>query len=207
MQERRTVPGAHRVIQRRKSEIAQPIDGEEWRVIPLFEDYEVSSMGRVRRGKPARTSRVGTLIVGGRMKNGYLSVTLCRNGETVRKTVHRLVAAAFIGPAPQGLDVCHYDGVKTNNAAANLRYDTRSGNMADSKRMGKLTAMRGRFGALNNSAIAVEGISADGSVVHSFGAIIEAEQHGFQATNITKCIRGLRRTCGGLTWRVAGSVT
>ncbi len=42
--------------------------------------------------------------------------------------VHALVALAFIGPRPDGYDVMHIDGTRTNNAVGNLRYGTRSEN-------------------------------------------------------------------------------
>nr|WP_232111245.1 HNH endonuclease signature motif containing protein [Nocardia wallacei] len=58
---------------------------------------------------------------------------------TVRKlrTAHSLVAEAFIGPRPEGLQVCHNDGDPTNNMLANLRYDTPSENQTDIVRHGK----------------------------------------------------------------------
>jgi hypothetical protein len=39
------------------------------------------------------------------------------------------------------MDVCHGDGVRTNNVLTNLRYDTRKANMADAARHGTI-----RFG-------------------------------------------------------------
>ena len=45
--------------------------------------------------------------------------------------VHVLVALTFIGPRPQGLEICHRDGNPANNAVDNLRYDTRTGNLLD----------------------------------------------------------------------------
>ena len=61
---------------------------------------------------------------------GHLQVALCLNGEK-RFYVHHLVAAAFIGPRPDGLMICHGPTGFTDNRAVNLRYDTRSENSHD----------------------------------------------------------------------------
>jgi len=45
--------------------------------------------------------------------------------------VHHLVAAAFIGPRPEGSEVCHGPGGFLDNRAVNLRYDTHHENIRD----------------------------------------------------------------------------
>lgn len=45
--------------------------------------------------------------------------------------VHQLVARAFIGPCPPGLEVRHKDGNPANNHIDNLEYGTRADNMQD----------------------------------------------------------------------------
>ena len=52
--------------------------------------------------------------------------------------VHQLVAEAFLGPCPQGMEVCHNDGDRANNKLENLRYDTRKANHADKRVHGTL---------------------------------------------------------------------
>lgn len=105
---------------------------EHWRPVVGFEGrYEVSDLGGVRN------CRTGKGLRPGRSANGYLSVALGRKS----KLVQHLVAGAFIGPRPPGMLVCHNDGSRTNNRAANLRYDTYAGNSADTERHG--TRMRG----------------------------------------------------------------
>lgn len=65
--------------------------------------------------------------------DGYLQVGLMKDGRQYRRRVNRLVAAAFIGPIPDGMDVCHNDGTRDNNTLDNLRIDTKSSNQADRK--------------------------------------------------------------------------
>lgn len=61
--------------------------------------------------------------------NGHMQVSLSRPHKVVY--VHRLVLIAFVGPPPDGMEVCHNDGDPTNNVLSNLRWDTRTGNMRD----------------------------------------------------------------------------
>lgn len=105
---------------------------EEWRPVPEFDAYEVSSLGRIRRVTPACGATVGKCLKPTRMKSGYMLVTLRKDGKSTYKTVHSIVAAAFIGPRPPGLDVRHGDHVRSNNRADNLEYGTRKENMEDS---------------------------------------------------------------------------
>lgn len=105
---------------------------EQWRSVPGFEGwYEVSDAGRVRSLPRRAIHRKSTIAVAGRImvpvpqtRGGYLAVIICRNGQMKRERIHRLVAAAFIGPCPPGLQVNHIDGNSTNNRPANLEYVT-----------------------------------------------------------------------------------
>ena len=96
---------------------------EEWREIEGFTIYEVSNLGRVRN---KLTSRV---IGGHTLKNGYIQVGLMNNKKQIFKMVHRLVSGAFIGRLPEGKEINHIDGNKTNNCVDNLEYVTHSENM------------------------------------------------------------------------------
>lgn len=71
-------------------------------------------------------------------ENGYLGINTA--GNTIRY-VHAMVLEAFIGPCPDGLECCHNDGVRTNNALTNLRWDTHASNTEDSRQHG--TMVRG----------------------------------------------------------------
>ena len=92
--------------------------------------YEVSSLGRVRtlprHGKPGRILKLQQA-----KRGGYPAVSMSRNSIGRTFKVHVLVAAAFLGPKPDGLEVLHADDDKNNNVATNLRYGTRSENLDD----------------------------------------------------------------------------
>lgn len=110
---------------------------ETWRSLPGWVGiYEVSDEGSVRSlDRVVETARGSRFYVGQALNptpdsDGYLLVQLSRPRRLVG--VHRLVMLAFRGPCPPGLEVCHGDGVPSNNRLSNLRYGTRSSNSLDS---------------------------------------------------------------------------
>lgn len=108
--------------------------GERWAPVPGYEGrYEVSTAGRVRSYAFSRPKILSQSI---RRDDGYPRVTLILAG--VRKTVavHRLVATAFLGPRPDGLETRHLDGNAGNPRLENLRYGTPSQNAFDRIRHG-----------------------------------------------------------------------
>lgn len=121
---------------------------EEWRPISDFDGlYEVSSLGNVRsvsRLLPFMSKKGNwfvrrtqtKLLAKNSMNAGYHIVHLYRDDARTVRTVHSVVAAAFIGPRPAGLDVDHRNGKRQDNRAENLRYLTRSENCLAGKRRG-----------------------------------------------------------------------
>lgn len=110
----------------------------EWRPVVGYEGiYEVSPAGQVR-SVPRRGKTRGMILKPKprKQRSGHLLLNLRRDGVMKTKTVHRIVAAAFLGPCPDGLQVRHVDGDPTNNAVTNLAYGTSSENRLDSVRHG-----------------------------------------------------------------------
>lgn len=115
---------------------------EVWRDIPGYEGaYQVSTLGRVRSldRVVSRVNKDGSVIqqqLKGRVlrqtnnhRVPYLTVTLSPGWKSAR--VHKIVAAAFLGDCPDGMEICHIDGNCFNNSVANLRYGTHEENVAD----------------------------------------------------------------------------
>ena len=97
---------------------------EAWKsVSPEFGNYDVSSLGRIRRTKSGRIRKA--FYDNG---IGYQRTVLSVGGKVVTVYVHRLVAMAFCD-GDQSLEVNHKDGDKRNNAPENLEWVSRSRNM------------------------------------------------------------------------------
>ncbi len=140
-------------------------DGRDWswcyvwsKSIDCFPGYRIgidgsvwtcAALGRGKNRSKRRRNSIGKwrmLIPQERAKHGHLSVCLTDfNGVSMNKLVHCLVLEAFIGPRPNGMESCHWDGNPKNNKLDNLRWDTPTGNRADQIRHGTLYGM-GLFG-------------------------------------------------------------
>ncbi len=119
---------------------------ECWKPVPGHEDfYQVSDRGRVRRIVGGKGTYAGRVLRPSDNCYGYFIVTLCRNGRRKRRRVHILVAHAFLGPCPPGLEVNHKNGMGRDNKVGNLEYATRSENLKHSYRVleREVVAVRG----------------------------------------------------------------
>jgi hypothetical protein len=108
---------------------------EEWRPIPGWPGYSASSLGRIYSDRPWRGTP-GRILSGGFDRKGYRRVIVNDAPRRCERYVHHLVAEAFHGPRPVGMDTRHLDGDKTNNSPTNLRYGSRSENELDKVRHG-----------------------------------------------------------------------
>lgn len=95
-----------------------------WSQIENFPEYEVNEVGEVRRIGKGRHKLSGHTLTP-KLRYGYPTVTLYDEaGKMHTKTVHRLVAVAFL-TKPDGCDiVCHRNGIRTDSRAANLYWGT-----------------------------------------------------------------------------------
>ena len=97
------------------------LDGEVWRPIVGYKNYQISNFGRVKSFKQDKIIiRKPKLNV-----QGYLRVDLCKGGKQKDFRVHRLVAQAFIPNPDNKPEVNHIDGYKMNCFVGNLEWATR----------------------------------------------------------------------------------
>lgn len=117
---------------------------EQWKDVVGYEgSYEVSDLGRVRSVQrlvvfsDGRRRRYEPIVLRTYTDDyGYPKVTLKRSSVGLRVHVHVLVAAAFVGPRPEGYQVLHNNGNGKDCRAANLRYGTSLDNHADALKHG-----------------------------------------------------------------------
>ena len=101
---------------------------KEWRKVVGFEEfYEVSSLGRVRRSAPARGTQVGKILGIRHDRCGYVQVLL-HGDHLAYRTVHSLVAEAFLGPR-SGREVNHKNRVRDDNRVDNLEWISHAENV------------------------------------------------------------------------------
>lgn len=116
----------------------------EWRAVPGFPEYAASSDGDIQRTWPDKRNHKITQrpLKHSLTVSGYHQVGLSRNGKGVSARVNRIICETFHGPPPTARHhAAHNDGVKSNNAASNLRWATGKENEADKDKHG--TARKG----------------------------------------------------------------
>lgn len=96
---------------------------EQWKEIKDFENYYISNLGRVKNNKNEILKQYKNT------KTGYVFVNLYKDEKNHIKTVHRLVAFAFVDNPGDKTEVDHIDNNKDNNKSENLQWVTHKENV------------------------------------------------------------------------------
>ena len=173
---------------------------KEWKDIPGFPIYEISSDGEIRNKK--RQSILKGQI---NKKSGYVQYILYCFDEQHNKckkgiNVHRLVAKLFLPDFNEELDVNHIDGNKQNNSVSNLEMVSRSENLKHSFRLGlranQIKEQKEKYGK------AIIQYDLNGNKLNEFSSITEAAKVlGTYMQNISAAVNGRQKTAVGYIWR------
>jgi hypothetical protein len=156
------------------------------------------------------------------INSGYEMTWLSKNNKSKGRTVHRLVAEAFITNPDNLPQVNHKDGNKLNNCVENLEWTSRSQNMKHLFRIGlgegtRLKArermkMIGKAYAQKNgdhlrklskkTSKPVYQLDMDGNIINRFDSINEANRVT-GATGIHYVLNGKYSQAGGFKWKSA----
>lgn len=169
-----------------------------------YPNYEIEPDGRVFSKYSNRYLKPSLC------NNGYYTVELFNDKKSKRKTVHRLVAEAYI-PNPDNLpQVNHKDENKLNNDVSNLEWCTSEYNMTYGtfiERRVKHTDYTKpiyREIAYKNSMSRrkpVARYTKEGIYIDSFESAAEAQRNlGFASRHITEVCEGKRKSSNGYVW-------
>lgn len=166
---------------------------EEWKTVvvdgEVFENYEVSNMGKIRSLNYRHTGEVKELRL--RVdKDGYLRVTLSKSGKQKRCGIHRLVAYAFIpnDNPTEKTEVNHLNEIKTDNRVENLEWVTCKQNNNHGTRTERQT-----------KAVSKKVRCIETGIVYESTREVERKT-GLNHSGICMCCRGEYKTCGGYHW-------
>ena len=186
---------------------------EIWKDVVGYEGlYEVSNLGRIRSlDRVVAHYTAGTAIRKGKMRSlsfdgNYLSVSFSRDGKTVTRRVHRVVAEAFIPNPNNYSDVDHIDCNKLNNHIDNLRWCTSADNTRYARENGLIHQRpyaersewsRERSAAARRRAV----IRNDGKWYKS--TTDAAKDLGVSRGAVSHVLCGLNETCQGYSFTYA----
>lgn len=176
---------------------------EEWRPIEGYENYEVSSLGRVRsKGRYVNTRSYGKRFIEGQIIEGrpnkkrgnYVYVSLCAKSRHKQFKVHRLVAQAFIPNPDSKPQINHIDNDPTNNRTDNLEWVTAQEN-SDWK------VACGRSDNKQKKPIKATEIKTGNYII--FESSLAAVKNGFSRPAIWRCMTGEYSHHHGYTFEFA----
>lgn len=182
-------------------------------------NYQISNLGRIKSltcwagnkyiKKYIKREKILKLSP---KKNGYLIVALQNKKIIKYKTVHRLVAEAFI-PNPENYPVVnHIDGNKINNNVDNLEWCTYKHNNQEAIRLGLspdpntiLKRWTGKFGKNHNRSKHIYQIDKDSNkiIAEYYGVPKVVRKTGLCEGALYAVLNNRRKTTGGYIWKYA----
>ncbi len=177
-----------------------------WKEIKDYPLYEVSEDGIVRRKqgafRPVNNRPPGEFLVP-KIKNEYYQVMLYNENGRKCKSVHRLVAEAFI-PNPENLpQINHKDENKLNNRVDNLEWCTAKYNASYGTAIERRINSHNRNGSKRAEQPVLQ--IKDGVVIAEYKSISEAaRQNNIDGSCIRHYFYGKSKSCLGCDWKKKG---
>lgn len=147
------------------------IVSEEWRSIKEYDDYEVSSLGRIRNKK------TNNILKGLDNGLGYKRVFLAH--PTKKKKfmyIHRIVADAFIPNKSNKPCINHIDNNPNNNAVDNPEWCT-------------------------HQKKPVISVNINTGEIKKYNGVNDVRKYGFDPSCVCLCCKGKRKKHKGYYWR------
>ena len=174
---------------------------ELWKDVKDYEGlYQVSTLGRVRsldKYVNTKNRNVDKVLKRGKIlkptynQDGYLTVSLYKDGKGTRFLVHRLVAEAFISN-PLNLPVInHKDEVKDNNHPYNLEWCTDEYNKNYGTAIKRSAEKRSKK---------VYQYDLQGNLINVWASTMDCDRNGYDHRTISACCLGKLKTHQNFIW-------
>lgn len=162
---------------------------ETWKPVLGYEGrYEVSDQGQVK------SILAGKVLAPNKMNHGYTCVHLYTNGRSTRqvKTIHQLVAAAFLPNPEQYREVNHKNFIRHDNRVENLEWVSRKQNVRHALAAGRRVKPEKR----------VKGIHLATGRIVGFESQVAAEEElrGTRTGAISHAMKNNRPAYGFVWW-------
>ena len=174
---------------------------EIWKDIKEYEGlYQISNLGNIKsvNKKDSLGRKVnGKMMKPIKRKDGYLDITLHKNGEAKHFLIHKIVAKTFIKNKNNYKEINHIDENKRNNNIDNLEWCDRSYNInygkANKSRRKKLLNKRGKkIAQLDNNK----------QIIKIFPSLMQTVRElKLNKSHLSQCCNGKRKTTGGYYWQ------
>ena len=183
--------------------------GEEWKEVPGLEDVCIaSSYGRIiskgryvnkgSQNKPHLVWKEPKLQKIHTNRYGYHIVNVCQNGIAKPRTVHQLVARAFIPNPLNKPNIDHIDTIVTNNNVSNLRWCTQAENCQNpiTREHTRIANTKKLHTKNCKPILAIK----DGIVIKNYKGIISVVADGYNSACVFQAVSGRRKTYKGMIW-------
>ena len=162
---------------------------EIWKIVTDLPRYEISNFGRIRNRYTLRVLKTNI------SKLGYEQLTITYNKVKHFRSIHRIVAEAFIPNPDNKPEVNHIDEDKTNNSVTNLEWVTRKENINHGTWIERKIKNREKPIIASKDGISIEFKSTKEFALH----------YGVNPTNVTQALKvknknGTPKTIKGFTF-------
>lgn len=128
---------------------------ERWLPVVGYEDcYQISDQGRLARVAGYGNAKTPCWkLRAPAFKNGYTCFHMCQDGIRKYRLAHIMVWEAFSGPIPDGKELNHKNGIRSDPSLSNLEVVTRSENVIHAfRKLGRKPSFKPHSGSQNGSA-------------------------------------------------------
>lgn len=198
---------------------------EIWKDVKGYEKiYQVSNLGRIKHleehkkmyqykaNKMVDMVKKERILSSKNNKNKYVTITLSKEGKKEGKTLHRLVAEAFIPNPKNKLQINHINGIKTDNRVENLEWCSPSENIKHafkiglkkvSKKQMEQISKLGKYG--KKRCRKVRQLTLEGELIKEWNSFTDIyNTYGYSWENIGSCCRGEYKKAYGFKWEYGG---